>query len=50
VKLARALAETNQTDKACAALAEFDRRYRREASPTVKARATDVRVHAACAG
>jgi len=50
VKLARALAETSQTDKACAALAEFDRRYRKEASPTVKARAAEVRTRAACAG
>jgi tol-pal system protein YbgF len=50
VKLARALAETSQTDKACAALAEFERRYRKEASPTVKARAADVRTRAACAG
>jgi tol-pal system protein YbgF len=50
VKLARALAETNQTDKACAALAEFDRRYRKDASPTVKARAADVRTRAACPG
>jgi tol-pal system protein YbgF len=50
VKLARALAETGQTDKACAALAEFERRYRKEASPTVKARAADVRTRAACAG
>jgi tol-pal system protein YbgF len=50
VKLARALAETNQTDKACAALAEFERRYRKEASSTVKARAADVRTHAGCAG
>jgi len=50
VKLARALAETNQTDKACAALAEFERRYRKEASPLVKSRATEVRTRAACAG
>jgi len=50
VKLARALAETNQTDKACAALAEFERRYRKEASPLVKSRAADVRTRAACAG
>jgi tol-pal system protein YbgF len=50
VKLARALAETNQTDKACAALAEFERRYRREASSIVKARAAEVRTRAACSG
>jgi tol-pal system protein YbgF len=50
VKLARALAETNQTDKACAALAEFERRYRKEASPTVKSRAAEVRTRAGCAG
>ena len=50
VKLARALAETSQTDKACAALAEFDRRYRKDASPTVKARAADVHTRAACSG
>jgi tol-pal system protein YbgF len=50
VKLARALAETNQTDKACAALAEFERRYRKEASPLVKSRATEVHTRAACAG
>jgi len=50
VKLARALAETGQTDKACAALSEFDRRYRKEASSTVKARAAEVRTRAACAG
>jgi tol-pal system protein YbgF len=50
VKLARALAETSQTDKACAALGEFDRRYRKEASPTVKARAAEVRTRAACSG
>jgi tol-pal system protein YbgF len=50
VKLARALAETSQTDKACAALAEFERRYRKEASSTVKARAAEVRTRAGCAG
>jgi tol-pal system protein YbgF len=50
VKLARALAETSQTDKACAALAEFERRYRKEASPTVRSRAAEVRTRAACAG
>jgi tol-pal system protein YbgF len=50
VKLARALAETSQTDKACAALAEFERRYRKEASPIVKARAAEVRTRAACSG
>jgi len=50
VKLARALAETNQTDKACAALAEFERRYRKEASSTVKSRAAELRTRAACAG
>jgi tol-pal system protein YbgF len=50
VKLARALAETGQTDKACAALSEFERRYRKEASSTVKSRAADVHTRAACAG
>jgi tol-pal system protein YbgF len=50
VKLARALAETSQTDKACAALAEFDRRYRKDASSTVKSRAADIRTRAACSG
>jgi tol-pal system protein YbgF len=50
VKLARALMETNQTDKACAALAEFERRYRKEASSLVKARAAEVHTRAACSG
>jgi tol-pal system protein YbgF len=50
VKLARALAETAQTDHACAALAEFERRYRKEASATVKARAAELRTRAACSG
>jgi len=50
VKLARALMETNQTDKACAALAEFERRYHKEASPLVKSRAAEIRTRAACSG
>ncbi len=49
VKLARALAETNRTPEACAALAEFDHRYHAAASPTVKARAEAVRGRAKCA-
>ncbi|WP_174301193.1 tol-pal system protein YbgF [Caulobacter sp. S45] len=48
VKLARALAETNRTPEACAALAEFDHRYHTVASPTVKARAEAVRSRAKC--
>jgi len=50
VKLARALMETNQTDKACAALAEFERRYHKDASPLVKSRAAEIRTRAACSG
>jgi tol-pal system protein YbgF len=48
VKLARALAETGQTANACAALAEFERRYHKEASATVKSRAAELRTRAAC--
>jgi tol-pal system protein YbgF len=48
VKLARALAETGQTPNACAALAEFERRYHKEASATVKTRAAELRTRAAC--
>ncbi len=48
VKLARALAETNRTPEACAALAEFDHRYHPAASLTVKARADAVRSRAKC--
>jgi len=50
VSLARALAMSGQTDKACAALSEFDRRYRPHASTLVKKRALDVRSRANCAG
>ena len=50
VKLARALAETNQAGQACAALAEFDRRYRAGASASVRGRAESVRGHAHCGG
>lgn len=49
VKLARALAETHQPDKACAALGEFERRYRGKASGAVRARADSVRAEAKCA-
>lgn len=48
VKLSRALAETHQPDKACAALGEFDRRYRSRAPSAVKARADSVRAEAKC--
>ena len=48
VKLARALAETNRTPEACAALAEFDHRYHAGASTTVKARADATRARAKC--
>jgi tol-pal system protein YbgF len=48
VKLARALAETSRTTEACAALAEFDHRYRAAASNTVRARAQAVRARAQC--
>jgi tol-pal system protein YbgF len=48
IKLARALAETSRSTEACAALAEFDHRYRGAASTTVKARAQAVRARAQC--
>ena len=48
VKLARALAETDRATEACAALAEFDHRYRGAASATVKARAEAVKGRAKC--
>ncbi len=48
VSLGRALAETNQAGQACAALAEFDRRYRAGAAGTVKTHAADVRTRAHC--
>ena len=49
VNLSRALAETSHTDQACAALGEFDRRYRPTASSVIKARAAEVRIRAKCA-
>lgn len=48
VNLSRALAETGHTDQACAALGEFDRRYRASAGALAKSRATEVRVRAKC--
>ncbi len=48
VSLGRALAANNQAGQACAALAEFDRRYRAGAGAAVKTHATDVRAQAHC--
>jgi tol-pal system protein YbgF len=48
VNLSRALAETSHTDQACAALGEFDRRYRAAAGSVAKARAAEVRIRAKC--
>ncbi len=48
VKLSRALASTNRTDQACAALGEFDRRYGATAPKAVKARAAATAASAKC--
>jgi len=50
VKLSRALASTNRTDQACAALGEFDRRYGAVATKPVKARAAATAAASKCAG
>jgi tol-pal system protein YbgF len=50
VKLARSLAETSRGAEACAALSEFDHRYRTLATPAVKSRADGVRAAAHCGG
>jgi len=50
VKLARALASTNRTDQACAALGEFDKRYGATAPKPVKARAAATAAASKCAG
>ncbi len=49
VRLAQSLAQINQTPSACAALAEFGRRYGAGASAAVKARAASTRARAQCA-
>ena len=50
VKLARALASTNRSDQACAALSEFDHRYGATAPKAVKARAAATAATAKCTG
>ncbi len=49
VKLAQSLAQINQTQSACAALAEFNRRYAATAAAAVKTRAATTRTRAQCA-
>ena len=49
VKLAQSLAQINQTPSACAALAEFGRRYGPTAPAAVKGRAAALRTRAQCA-
>ena len=48
VKLAQSLAQVNDSGHACAALAEFDRRYGKDALPATKARAKTTRAAAKC--
>ena len=48
VKLAQSLAQVNDGGHACAALAEFDRRYAKDALPATKARAKTTRAAAKC--
>ena len=50
VKLSRALASTNRSDQACAALGEFDKRYAAAAPKAVKARAASTAAAAKCGG
>jgi len=50
VKLARALAATNRPEQACAALAEFDKRYAATAPKAVKSRAAATAAAAKCGG
>jgi tol-pal system protein YbgF len=50
VKLSRALAATNRSDQACAALGEFDKRYSTVATKAVKARAASTVASTKCAG
>ena len=50
VKLARALAETSRNTEACAALAEFDHRYKTASGAATRARADAVSTRAKCGG
>jgi tol-pal system protein YbgF len=50
VGLAASLIQQQRAPEACKALAEFDRRYKLHATPTVKARARDARAAASCGG
>jgi len=50
VKLSRALASTNRSEQACAALSEFDKRYGAAAPKAVKTRAAATAAAAKCAG
>jgi TolA-binding protein len=49
LKLADALAATDQKTQACAALAEFNRRYAEAAAPNLRTRAGQIRTRAECA-
>lgn len=48
LKLAAALHATDRAPQACAALAEFGRRYNEGATPALRTRATQLRTRAAC--
>ncbi|WP_298162597.1 tetratricopeptide repeat protein [Brevundimonas sp.] len=48
LKLARGLEATNRDAQACAALAEYVRRYERTSTPALRAIAADTRTRAAC--